>query len=91
MILLPFELLVGIPQGSVLDVVTSSLLLLMTNDGLNNIVSKFADDTRTGSSLLSDWDWQGLPEDLHAISAWSYRSEMPFNIDRAKFVGTKII
>ncbi len=81
----------GIPQGSVLGPV---LFIIYINDldvGLNNHISKSADDTKIGNSVLTDEDWQSLQEDLHKISVWSDRWEMPFNVNKCQVlqVGTR--
>ncbi len=70
------------------------LFIIYINDldvGLNNRISKFADDTKIGKSVLTDEDRQSLQEDLHKISAWSDRWKMPFNVDKCQVlqVGTR--
>ncbi len=48
--------------------------------GLNNFISKFADDSKIGNSLINNHDRMSLQEDLRKISEWSKRWEMPFNV-----------
>ncbi len=81
----------GVPQGSVLGTV---LFIKYINDidlGLNNFITKFADDTKIGNSVISDRDTQRLQEDLRKISEWSDRWEMPFNVNKCHIlqVGTR--
>ncbi len=38
--------------------------------GLNNLIGKFADDTKIGKSVLTDGDRSSL-QDLLVVSAWS--------------------
>ncbi len=71
----------GVPQGSDLGPV---LFIIYTHDidlGLNNFIAKFADDTKIGTSVISDRDRQSLQEDLGKISAWFDRWEIPFNVN----------
>ncbi len=59
--------------------------------GLNNFISKSADDTKIGNSIADDRDGLNLQEDLRKISQWSERLEMPFNVNKCHIlhVGTR--
>ena len=64
------------------------MFLIYINDidvGLNNLISKFADDTKIGNSIITDQDRMSLQEDLRKISEWSQRWDMPFNVTSATF------
>ncbi len=70
------------PKGLVLGPV---LFIIKVNDidgGLDNIISKFADDTKIDNSIITDHDRISLQEDLKKISEWSQRWEMPFNVNK---------
>ncbi len=61
------------------------LFLIYINDikvELNNLISKFADDTKIGNSIITDHDRMSFQEDLRNISEWTQRWEMPSNVNK---------
>lgn len=76
----------GVPLGSVLGPVLFINYISDINVGLSRLISKFADQIKIGSSILSDQDRPSVQEDLHKISAWSDDWEMPFNTDKRQIL-----
>ncbi len=71
----------GVTQGYVLGPV---LFIIYINDidvGLNNFISKSADDTKIGNSIIDDRDRLKIQENLRKISQWSESWEMAFNVN----------
>ncbi len=54
--------------------------------GLNKFISKFADDSKTVNAVLSESDRRSLQEDLHKISDYSVKWEMPFNMNKCQIL-----
>ncbi len=52
------------------------------NVGLNNLISKFADDMKIRNCIITDQNKMRLQEDLTKLSEWDQRWEMPFNANK---------
>ena len=76
----------GVPQGSVLGPI---LFIIYINDidvGLNNFISKFADDTKIGNAVITEDDKRKLQQDLNKIAEWSSNWQMPFNVNKCQIL-----
>ncbi len=76
----------GVPKGSLLGPVLFKIYINDIDVGLNNFISKFADDTKIGNSIITDHDRMILQEDLRKISEWSQRWEMHFDVNKCQIL-----
>lgn len=81
----------GVPQGSVLGPILFTIYINDIDVGLNNLVSKFADDTKIGNAILTEEERINMQLDLNKITEWSEKWKMPFNVDKCQVlhVGSK--
>ena len=74
----------GVPQGSVLGPV---LFLIYVNDmdeGLSSKISKFADDTKIASKIITTEDRRKFQNDLDRLANWAQSWQMKFNVEKCK-------
>jgi len=74
----------GVPQGSVLGPI---LFLIFINDldiDIQNLLLKFADDTKLCSKVCNAEDIAKLQEDLDTLVRWSQQWQMKFNVQKCK-------
>ena len=65
------------------------LFLIYINDideGLTSRIAKFADDTKLGTNAGDTALIEALQTDLNKLGEWSETWQMPFNVDKCKFI-----
>ena len=81
-----FEMISGVPQGSVLGPI---LFLLYVNDlpsWIQNSMKMFADDTKVWQKIVEDSDSSFLQADLKSLEEWSERWQLKFNPAKCKVI-----
>ena len=79
----------GVPQGSVLGPLS---FIIFVNDidlviyTVKSILSKFADDTKSGRVIKNKTDRMELQEDLNNLALWAEKWQMQFNADKCKII-----
>lgn len=74
----------GVPQGSVLGPLLFVLFINDLDDGIDNWILKFADDTKLFGIVNSLRDQTGLQTDLDRLTEWESNWDMKFNITKCK-------
>ena len=74
----------GIPQGSILGPILFSLFINDMPDGIQSLISLFADDTKIHLPLVNDDSTNQLQQDLEVVEAWSSAMQMRFNLKKCK-------
>ena len=72
----------GVPQGSVLGAILSSLSVDKLDQGIDGITSKFADDLKLMEVIGNECDRELLQTNLNKIAAWANEWSMTFSVDK---------
>ncbi|HSZ24591.1 MAG TPA: reverse transcriptase family protein [Cytophagaceae bacterium] len=74
----------GVPQGSVLGPILFKICINDLDEGIKNIIKKFADDTKLMGMTGSIEQVNGIRENLRRLDEWSQLWQMKFNVDKCK-------
>jgi ribonuclease P/MRP protein subunit RPP40 len=79
-----FEVLSGVPQGSVLGPLLFLLFVNDIPDWIKSSIRMFADDTKIWKVIKDDKDKETLQSDLDNLMKWSAKWLLKFNQDKCK-------
>uniref|UniRef100_A0A8D2ILK3 Reverse transcriptase domain-containing protein n=1 Tax=Varanus komodoensis TaxID=61221 RepID=A0A8D2ILK3_VARKO len=74
----------GVPQGSVLGPILFNLFINDMEEGVNSLLIKFADDTKTGAVATTEEQVLQIQKDLDRLWKWAGDNRMAFNVDKCK-------
>ncbi|KAF7254056.1 RNA-directed DNA polymerase from mobile element jockey [Varanus komodoensis] len=74
----------GVLQGSVLGLILFNLFINDMEEGVNSLLIKFADDTKTGAVATTEEQVLQIQKDLDRLWKWAGDNRMAFNVDKRK-------
>ncbi|KAF7236281.1 Granulocyte colony-stimulating factor receptor [Varanus komodoensis] len=74
----------GVLQGSVLGLILFNLFINDMEEGVNSLLIRFADDTKTGAVGTTEEQVLQIQKDLDRLWKWAGDNKMAFNVDKCK-------
>ncbi|KAF7236297.1 Tenascin-X [Varanus komodoensis] len=74
----------GVPQGPVLRPILFNLFINDMEEGVNSLLIKFADDSKTGAVATTEEQVLQIQKVLDRLWKWAGDNRMAFNVDKCK-------